>query len=73
MQQENSHRSRRIARNTLMLYFRMIFLLIVGFYTSRVVLDALGENDYGIYSVVGGVEIAVSQRDESNAVNNTEK
>ena len=55
MQQENSHRSRRIARNTLMLYFRMIFLLIVGFYTSRVVLDALGENDYGIYSVVGGV------------------
>ena len=53
--QDNSHRSRRIARNTLMLYVRMLFLLLVGFYTSRVVLDSLGENDYGIYTVVGGV------------------
>lgn len=51
----NSHKGRTIAKNTLMLYFRMIFLLLVGFYTSRVVLDSLGENDYGIYSVVGGV------------------
>ncbi len=38
-----------------MLYVRMLFLLLVGFYTSRVVLDSLGENDYGIYTVVGGV------------------
>ena len=53
--QDNSQRSRRIARNTLMLYVRMLFLLLVGFYTSRVVLDSLGENDYGIYTVVGGV------------------
>lgn len=53
--QDNSHRSRRIARNTLMLYVRMLFLLLVGFYTSRVVLDSLGENDYGIYTVVGGL------------------
>lgn len=55
MEAGNSHKGRIIAKNTLMLYFRMIFLLIVGFYASRVVLDALGENDYGIYSVVGGV------------------
>lgn len=55
MEAGNSHKGRTIAKNTLMLYFRMIFLLIVGFYASRVVLDALGENDYGIYSVVGGV------------------
>lgn len=55
METGNSHKGRIIAKNTLMLYFRMIFLLIVGFYASRVVLDALGENDYGIYSVVGGV------------------
>lgn len=55
METGNSHKGRTIAKNTLMLYFRMIFLLIVGFYASRVVLDALGENDYGIYSVVGGV------------------
>ena len=48
-------RTRRIARNTLMLYIRMFALLLVGLYTSRVVLEALGENDYGIYIVVGGV------------------
>lgn len=49
------NRTRRIARNTLMLYVRMFALLLVGLYTSRVVLEALGENDYGIYNVVGGV------------------
>lgn len=53
MQADN--RNQRIARNTLMLYIRMFALLLVGLYTSRVVLEALGENDYGIYNVVGGV------------------
>ena len=38
-----------------MLYFRMFFLMILGLFTSRVVLQALGETDYGIYNVVGGV------------------
>lgn len=47
--------SRRIAKNTLMLYVRMLVLMLIGFYTSRVVLEALGENDFGIYNVVGGV------------------
>lgn len=47
--------NKRIAKNTLMLYIRMFFILIVGLYTSRVVLGALGEEDYGIYNVVGGV------------------
>lgn len=51
----NNHRGKRIARNTLMLYVRMFVLLLVGLYTSRVVLEALGENDFGIYNVVGGV------------------
>ncbi len=51
----NAQKSKRIARNTLMLYVRMFFLMLVGLYTSRVVLGALGENDYGIYNVVGGV------------------
>ena len=55
MEATNSHKGRMIAKNTLMLYVRMIFLFLVGFYTSRVVLDSLGENDYGIYGVVGGV------------------
>lgn len=44
-----------IAKNTAVLYFRMILLTIVSLYTSRVVLAALGVNDYGIYNVVGGV------------------
>ena len=55
MEAGNTHKGMTIAKNTLMLYVRMIFLLFVGFYTSRVVLDSLGENDYGIYTVVGGV------------------
>ena len=55
MESGHIHKGRTIAKNTLMLYVRMIFMLFVGFYTSRVVLDSLGENDYGVYSVVGGV------------------
>lgn len=51
----NLHRGARIAKNTLMLYVRMLVLMLVGLYTSRVVLEALGEDDMGIYSVVGGV------------------
>ena len=50
-----NHRGTRIAKNTLMLYIRMFALMLVGLYASRVVLAALGENDYGIYNVVGGV------------------
>lgn len=55
MEHDKGHRSRRIARNTLMLYVRMLFLMLISLYTSRVVLGSLGENDYGIYNVVGGV------------------
>ena len=50
-----NHRGTRIAKNTLMLYIRMFALMLVGLYTSRVVLAALGESDFGIYNVVGGV------------------
>lgn len=46
---------KRIAKNTLMLYCRMILTLGVSLYTSRVVLNALGVEDYGVYNVVGGV------------------
>ena len=51
----HSENSRRIVKNTLMLYVRMLVLMLIGFYTSRVVLGALGETDYGVYNVVGGV------------------
>lgn len=47
--------NRRIAKNTLMLYFRMLFVMGVALYTSRVVLQQLGIEDYGIYSVTAGV------------------
>lgn len=46
--------NRRIAKNTLALYFRMVITMLVGLYTSRVILKALGIEDYGIYNVVGG-------------------
>lgn len=47
--------SKRIAKNTLLLYFRMLFMMAVSLYTSRVVLHTLGVEDFGIYNVVGGV------------------
>ncbi len=47
--------NRRIARNTLFLYMRMGITMIVQLYTSRIVLDALGIDNYGIYNVVGSV------------------
>ena len=49
-----SESNKRLAKNTIMLYVRMLFLMIVGLYTSRVVLHALGINDFGIYNAVGG-------------------
>jgi len=45
----------KIAKNTLLLYIRQIVALFVSLYTSRIVLDALGTEDFGIYSVVGGL------------------
>ncbi|MGE6106084.1 hypothetical protein ACLHZT_21145 [Aeromonas veronii] len=47
--------NKKILRNTLFMYFRMFFSLFVSLYTSRVVLQELGVEDFGIYSVVGGV------------------
>jgi O-antigen/teichoic acid export membrane protein len=46
--------NKRIAKNTMYLYIRMLFSLLVGLYTSRVVLQTLGISDYGLYNVVGG-------------------
>ena len=55
MSTETSNNNKRIAKNTLLLYFRMFFIMAVTLYTSRVVLSALGVEDYGIYNVVGGI------------------
>lgn len=51
----NSENNKRIAKNTLMLYIRMLITMVVGLFTSRVVLQTLGVEDYGIYAVVGGI------------------
>lgn len=47
--------NKRVAKNTLFLYFRMILIMLVTLYTSRVILAQLGISDYGVYNVVGGV------------------
>lgn len=51
----NISNSKMIAKNTLMLYVRMFLVMGVSLFTSRIVLKSLGVEDYGIYSVVGGV------------------
>lgn len=52
---DHSANNKRIAKNTMMLYVRMLFSMLVSLYTSRVILQTLGVEDYGIYNVVGGV------------------
>lgn len=50
----NTQKKQRIAKNTLLLYIRTLFTMIVSLYTSRIVLNTLGVDNYGIYNVVGG-------------------
>lgn len=47
--------NKRIAKNTLLLYIRTMFTMAISLFSSRVILETLGVEDYGIYSVVGGV------------------
>lgn len=47
--------NKKVAKNTLFLYFRMILMMLINLYASRVILKLLGVEDYGIYNVVGGV------------------
>ena len=55
MPRDTFYTKNRIAKNTLLLYFRMFITTVIGLYTSRVILNTLGITDYGIYNVVGGV------------------
>ena len=50
-----SANNKHIAKNTMLLYFRMLILMLIALYSSRVVLNALGVEDYGIFNVVGGL------------------
>lgn len=52
---ETSSSYKRIAKNTILLYFRMLFIMAVSLYTSRVILNTLGVEDFGINNVVGGI------------------
>lgn len=52
---DTSANNKRIAKNTLLLYFRMLLIMAVTLYTSRIVLATLGVEDFGIYNVIGGV------------------
>ena len=54
-QSQSSNNNKRIAKNTLLLYVRMLFTMAVSLYTSRVILKTLGVVDYGIYNVIAGV------------------
>lgn len=55
MSTQTSDNNKRIAKNTALLYFRMLFLMFIGLFTSRINLQALGIDNFGIYNVVGGV------------------
>lgn len=52
--------NKRVAKNTLLLYIRTFVILIVNLYTSRIVLEVLGVEDYGIYNIVGGMVVMFS-------------
>ena len=56
----SDNRNRTIVRNTIVLYVRMLIQLMVGLYTTRIVLHSLGPVDYGIYNVIGGIVIIFS-------------
>ncbi len=51
---------RKIAKNTIALFFRMGLIMIISLYTSRVIIQQLGVSDYGTYNVVGGVVVIIS-------------
>ena len=52
---DNKSDNKRIAKNTLYMYIRMFITMLIGLYTSRVVLASLGFDDYGLYNVIGGI------------------
>lgn len=55
LHETKSETNKRIAKNTIALYIRMVFAMLVSLYTSRVVLQTLGVEDFGTYGVVGGI------------------
>lgn len=60
MKSNQFSKNKTIAKNAVLLYLRMLLSIIVTLYTSRIVLQTLGVNDYGIYGIVGGVVLMFS-------------
>lgn len=52
---QSSDNNKRIAKNTILLYMRMMVLMLIGLYTSRVILQSLGVENYGINNVIAGL------------------
>ena len=52
--------NKRIAKNTLLLYLRMFLLMGISLYTSRIVLETLGVEDFGVYNIVGSIIVLFS-------------
>lgn len=52
--------NKRILKNTIVLYARMIVIMLITLYSSRIILQALGVDDYGLYNVVGGVVLMLA-------------
>lgn len=50
-----SNKNKRLAKNTIYLYIRMLFVVCINLYTSRLVLEYLGVEDFGVYNIVGGI------------------
>ena len=57
---DNSSNNRRIAKNTLALFFRTALVTLVSLYLARALLDVLGKEDYGIYNLVGSIVVTFS-------------
>ena len=55
--QDTTSNNKRIAKNAILLYARMFVSMAIGFFTSRVVLEALGVSDFGVYNLVGGIVV----------------
>ena len=53
-------KNKQIAKNTMFMYFRMLLILCISLYTSRIVLNVLGIDDFGIYNLVNGIIISFS-------------
>lgn len=67
---QTSDNNKRIAKNTLLLYVRMLFLMGISLYTSRVVLNALGIEDYGICNALGGYGFERNEAEPAGMRNN---